>query len=73
MKKSEYELTKQWVETWKQAAQALEQVKKSELKNFDYQKNWEKFDEILAWTCTHAQRRMKTGLMEMQNYFMKLR
>ncbi|KPA19656.1 hypothetical protein MHK_000149 [Candidatus Magnetomorum sp. HK-1] len=63
--------TKNWVETWKKAAPALEKVWSKELIDFDYSKNYKQIDEMLQYACEHGSVRTTSGLIEQQRYFME--
>ena len=61
------------VEAWKRAGSALEEVKRRELRAYDYDKNQAVLDEMLQWACDHRRIRLTSGLVEQQRMFMKLR
>lgn len=73
MTDNEKKLMKKWVETWEQAGPILEEIRKEELRNFDYQKNKQIIDEMLQWAVDHAEPRFSSGLVEQQRWFMKMR
>jgi hypothetical protein len=73
MTHDEKKLMKKWVETWKRAGPILEEIRKDELRNFDYQKNKQIIDEMLQWAIDHAKPRLSSGLVEQQRWFMKMR
>lgn len=62
-----------WVDAWKRAGSALEEVKRRELRAYDYDKNQALLDEMLQWACDHRRIRLTSGLVEQQRMFMKLR
>ena len=73
MTDEEKKLMKKWVETWKRAGPILEEIRKDELRNFDYKKNKQIIDEMLQWAIDHAKPRLSSGLVEQQRWFMKMR
>lgn len=73
MKNSDREQIKKWVETWKRAGSALDEIKLRELRAYDYFKNQALVDEMLQWAVDHQKVRLKTGLVEQQRIFMKMR
>jgi hypothetical protein len=73
MAQSEDAQTKQWVDTWRRAGSALDEVKRRELRSYDYEANREVIDEMLDWACDHATPRTTSGLVEQQRVFMKIR
>ena len=62
-----------WVDAWKRAGSALEEVRRRELRAYDYDKNQALLDEMLQWACDHRRIRLTSGLVEQQRMFMKLR
>jgi len=64
---------KEWVETWKRAGVALQEVKREELRSFDYSKNQPRIDEMLQWAADHQIPRLSCGLIEQQRLFLKMR
>lgn len=73
MKNSDREQIKKWVETWKRAGRALDEVKRRELRAYNYSKNQAMIDEMLQWAVEHQKVRLTTGLVEQQRLFMKMR
>jgi len=67
------EKMEKWVDAWKRAGSALEEVKRRELRAYDYDKNQALLDEMLQWACDHRRIRLTSGLVEQQRMFMKLR
>lgn len=61
-----------WIETWQRAEKALRQVKRRELKAYNYRENLHIIDEMLCWACENAIMRTTTGLVEQQRWFLKL-
>ncbi|MDP2647450.1 MAG: hypothetical protein Q8P24_21175 [Desulfobacterales bacterium] len=64
---------RQYVERWKQAGPRLAEIKRQELRAFDYTANQDLIDGMLCWACEHGRPRLATGLVEQQRHFMKLR
>ena len=64
---------RQHVQRWKHAGPKLVEIKRRELRAFDYATNRDLIDGMLQWACEHAQPRWSTGLVEQQRHFMKLR
>lgn len=60
-----------WVETWRKAGDALEEIRRQELQNYDYNKNLPLVDEMLQWAYEHRAPRSTSGLVEQQRWFMK--
>jgi len=73
MAESEEKLIARWVETWRRAGPALEDIKRRELRSYDYQKNLPMLDGLLQWALDHATPRTSSGLVEQQRIFQKLR
>ena len=65
--------TKKWIETWRIASSALEEVKRRELRLYDYFKNQTIVDEMLQWAVDHQKIRLTSGLIEQQYFFMKMK
>ena len=62
-----------WIAVWKKAGIALIDIKKNELKHYNYNKNEPLIDEMLQWACDHRNTRVTSGLVEQQKIFRKLR
>lgn len=73
MNTTEKEMTRHWVHTWQQAGEALKDIKRQELQNFDYHKNLPLIDVMLQWAYEHRTPRLTSGLVEQQRWFMKMR
>ena len=73
MNDTEKDLIRRWVETWQRAAVELEEVKRQELRNFDYEKHRKNIDAMLQWAFEHRQERLTSGFVEQQRWFRKLR
>jgi len=64
---------KTWVNTWQQAGNALEEVRRQELESYDYAAHFAVVDDMLQWAYEHPIERPLTGLIEQQYWFMKWR
>lgn len=73
MKTSTQENAQQWIESWKRASVALKDIKRLELRNYDYAKNQAIVDGMLQWAFEHRKVRLDSGLVEQQRLFMKMR
>lgn len=62
-----------WIDGWKREDQALLEIKRHELRAFDFEKNREWIDEMLQWAFEHRTIRTTSGLVEQQRLFMKMR
>ena len=62
-----------WVQAWQQAEKALKEIKRQELRSYDYEKNLPLVDSMLQWAYEHRTERLTSGLIEQQRWFMKLR
>jgi len=65
--------TKKWVKTWQRAGAALDEIKRRELRAYDYDKNRKIIDEMLQWAQDHRKIRLTSGLVEQQRLFMKIK
>lgn len=70
---SEKKQIAKWVDTWKRAGHALKEVKRRELREYDYFKHQAIIDEMLQWAHDHRKVRLTSGLVEMQSYFLKMK
>jgi len=74
MKESDKKTIKKWIEVWKEAGTALQEIKINELRSDDYyQKNKQFLNEMLQYAFEHRTVRLTSGLVEQQKFFMKLR
>ena len=73
MKTSPQENAQQWIESWKRAPVALKDIKRHELRTYDYAKNQAIVDGMLQWAFEHRQVRLDSGLVEQQRLFMKMK
>ncbi len=62
-----------WVNTWKEAGEALKEIKRQELRQYDYEKNFPQIDAMLQWAYEHRTPRETSGLVEQQRCFLKWR
>lgn len=62
-----------WVKTWKAAGEALKDIKRQELQQYDYAKNLPILEDMLQWAYEHRTLRLTSGLVEQQRWFSKMR
>jgi hypothetical protein len=62
-----------WVQIWARAGKALEEIKRRELRAYNYNQNREVVDGMLQWACDHATARLGSGLVEQQRFFQKMK
>ena len=62
---------KKWIEGWRKAAKALKEIKRRELRAYDYQENKAVIDGMLQWACDHPKARLGSGLVDQQRFFLK--
>ncbi len=74
MTESERKTIKKWINAWKEASSALQEIKIQELQSDDYyEKNKQFLNEMLQYAYEHRTVRLSSGLVEQQKFFMKLR
>ena len=74
MKKTKIKKIEKWVNTWKKAGPALDEVKLKELRSVDYYNhNQALLNEMLRYAFEHREPRLSSGLIEQQKIFMKLK
>jgi hypothetical protein len=73
MNPTEKEDIRRWLQVRERAAIALEEIRRNELRNYDYQKNLPILDGMLQWACDHSEPRLTSGLVEQQRLFTKIR
>ncbi len=73
MKESDKKQIRLWIETWKKAGAALEEIRRRELESSDYGKNQDIIDNMLQFACENRKPRLTSGLVEQQRWFMKMR
>jgi hypothetical protein len=61
---------RQWMEQWKRAAPALEEVRRKELRSRGY--DFRSADTLLEMGDLHGRSRPTSGMVEMQRLFLKL-
>ena len=64
---------KKWIEGWRKAATALKEIKRRELRAYDYQENKAVINGMLQWACDHSKARLGSGLVDQQRFFLKMR
>ncbi len=64
---------RQYAERWKQAGPKLAEIKRQELRGFNYSASQNLIDGMLRWACENTHPKLYTGLVEQQRYFKKLR
>ena len=65
--------TEKWVKTWQRAGAALDEIKRRELRAYNYDKNRKIIDEMLQWAHDHRKIRLTSGLVDQQRFFMKIK
>jgi hypothetical protein len=65
--------TEKWVKTWQRADAALDEIKRRELRAYNYDKNRKIIDEMLQWAHDHRKVRLTSGLVDQQRFFMKIK
>jgi hypothetical protein len=74
MEESDKKTIKKWIDVWKEAGSALQEIKIKELRSDDYyQKNKQFLNGMLQYAFEHRTVRLTSGLVEQQRIFMKLR
>jgi len=63
----------QWIEAWKRAEKALEEVRRKELREFNYEERREIVYGMLEIAHQFRKPRTTSGMIEMQRLFRKLR
>lgn len=64
---------KEWVEHWRRVGPILEEIRREELRNFNYEEQCPIIDALLQLGLDHAVPRPTSGLVEQQRLFAKLR
>ena len=64
---------KEWVQGWARAGKALEEVKRRELRAYNYDENREIVDGMLQWACDHPKARLGSGLVDQQRFFLRMK
>jgi len=73
MKMSKRELTKKWVETWKQAGPELEKIRRAELRKVSTQQAMMNLADVFESCLLHFKPRPSSGLIEQQAWFRHFR
>ena len=69
----EREAMRRWVETWKQAGPELEAILRKQIENIDVQKELAVLEDAFNYAVHNAHPEPTSGLVEMQDWFAKLR
>ena len=73
MTEQEIERTRAWVENWKTLGPILEEIRRKELREYDYNKHRSGALGLLEMGHLFRRPRPTTGMVEMQRIFMKAR
>lgn len=73
MQNSEKKNVKRWIDSWQKAETALKNVKRQELRSFDYKKNFHTIDGMLQWAFDNRKIRLNSGLVAQQEIFSRIR
>jgi hypothetical protein len=66
-------ITKEWVEHWKRIGPKLAEIRRRELRNFNYEEQLPLIDALLQIGCDMAIPRTTSGLVELQCRLAKLK
>jgi hypothetical protein len=69
----EREMMRRWVETWKQAGPELEAIWREEVRQLDSRKHLAALEDAFNHALRTVPPRPTSGLIEMQDWFAKLR
>ena len=72
MSANETELARAWAAQWSKAAPALETIRRAELAAFDFARDWQLVDGLLAAGWSAAAPARVCGLVEMERLLQKL-
>ena len=61
------------VAIWTRAGKELEQIRREELRAFDFRAQRKMVDALLEVACAHRQERTTSGLVEQQRWFKEAR
>lgn len=73
MTTEDQENIKKWVDAWARAGKALEEIKRRELRAYNYSENREIVDGMLQWACDHSKSCLGSGLVDQQRFFLKMK
>ena len=73
MSDSQPKTDKEWVEHWRRLGPILEEIRREELRNFNYEEQLPIIDALLQLGLDHAVPCPTSGLVEMQRLFAKAR
>ena len=73
MNEQELELTRKWVEIWKQAGPELEKIRRAELKKVSTQQAVSNLADAFEYTRLHFKAKPSSGLVEQQTWFQRFR
>jgi hypothetical protein len=73
MSDAEENLTKRWVQTWREAGPRLEEIRRRELRQMTYQQRIKAVDALLQIGSRFGKPRTTSGLVEQQRLFQKAR
>lgn len=62
---------KEWVEHWRRLGPILEEIRREELRNFNYEEQLPIIDALLQLGLDHAVPRSTSGLMELERLLAK--
>ncbi len=64
---------KNWIAGWARAAKALKEIKRRELRAYDYPENKAVIDGMLQLACDHSKERLGSGLVDQQRFFLRMK
>jgi hypothetical protein len=67
------ELTRRWVDTWREAGPELERIRREEIRRLDTLETLAILEDAFNHALHSLPPRKSSGLVEMQKYFAKLR
>lgn len=67
------EAIRRWVETWKEAGPVLDAILRTEIEKIDVQRELAVLEDAFNYAVRNTQAEPTSGLVEMQQYFAKLR
>ncbi len=66
MDTTEKDMTLRWINAWKQAGPALKEIKRQDLRHYEYAQHLPVIDTMLQWAYEHRTTRLTSGLVEQQ-------